>query len=147
MGSEKPEKFNWRSIFKTVTVKNQTRSQRRLFEELERQGVEQRERMTRELNTNLFGDKGKYEEEFIKKGDTPMPVLDIDRTQEITETPTTNEVPLIMNVKETAILLRVSAVQLYKLIKRNDIPYFSVGKSIRFNLERLEQWMLKQEIK
>jgi excisionase family DNA binding protein len=47
----------------------------------------------------------------------------------------------ILTVSEVSKYLHVSQVTVYRLLRRNDIPAFRIGKKWRFNLEDLDRWI------
>ena len=51
----------------------------------------------------------------------------------------------VLNINETANLLRVSVSTIRKLVKDNKIPYFRVAYHLYFNQDSLEQWVNTQE--
>jgi excisionase family DNA binding protein len=50
----------------------------------------------------------------------------------------------ILTVSEVSKYLHVSQVTVYRLIRRNDIPAFRIGKKWRFILEDLDRWIEKR---
>jgi len=51
----------------------------------------------------------------------------------------------VLNIKETANLLRVSVSTIRKLCKNNEIPHFRVAYHLYFNQESVEMWVKNQE--
>ena len=43
-----------------------------------------------------------------------------------------------LSVKEVAVYLRVNPMTVYRLKNRGELPYFNVGRSIRFRREDVE---------
>jgi excisionase family DNA binding protein len=50
----------------------------------------------------------------------------------------------VMTIKEVATYLRVHPCTLYRLLKRQGLPYFKVGSDYRFNREQIDAWRLRQ---
>jgi excisionase family DNA binding protein len=46
----------------------------------------------------------------------------------------------MMTLQETADYLRVTRSTIHRLLKRNQIPAFRIGRHWRFNLEELQRW-------
>lgn len=46
----------------------------------------------------------------------------------------------LMTLQETADYLRVTRSTIHRLLKRNQIPAFRIGRHWRFNLEEIENW-------
>ena len=46
----------------------------------------------------------------------------------------------LMTLQETADYLRVTRSTIQRLLKRNQIPAFRIGRHWRFNLEEIESW-------
>ena len=46
----------------------------------------------------------------------------------------------MMTLQETAEYLRVTRSTIHRLLKRNQIPAFRIGRHWRFNLEEIERW-------
>ena len=46
----------------------------------------------------------------------------------------------LMTLQETADYLRVTRSTIHRLLKRNQIPAFRIGRHWRFNLEEIESW-------
>jgi len=40
--------------------------------------------------------------------------------------------------------LRIHKSTLYRLIKRDEIPYFRIGSDYRFNREAIDEWMKRK---
>jgi putative molybdopterin biosynthesis protein len=53
----------------------------------------------------------------------------------------------ILTVTEIADYLKISRSMIYRLLKRGEIPGFKIGSDCRFNLDEIDQWLAKQEIK
>jgi nitrogen PTS system EIIA component len=51
-----------------------------------------------------------------------------------------------LTVREASALLNVSEKDLYRLIKRNEIPHFCLNKSILFNKTELLEWAIARSI-
>ena len=49
----------------------------------------------------------------------------------------------IMTSAEVAILLRVSRWSVYEMVKMRQIPYFKIGRSVRFRHSELIEWTKK----
>lgn len=47
----------------------------------------------------------------------------------------------VMTAQEVADLLRVSRWSVYEMVKRHDIPFFKVGRSVRFDRHSIEVWI------
>ena len=47
----------------------------------------------------------------------------------------------LINIKEAAEYLSVSAIYVYKLTSLKEIPYVRIGKRIMFKPSELEQWV------
>ena len=47
----------------------------------------------------------------------------------------------VLTLREVSEYLRVSRVTIYRLIKRKDLPAFCVGRSWRFKIEDLHNWI------
>jgi excisionase family DNA binding protein len=47
----------------------------------------------------------------------------------------------VLTLREVSEYLRVSRVTIYRLIKRKDLPAFCVGRSWRFKIEDLNNWI------
>lgn len=47
----------------------------------------------------------------------------------------------VMTAQEVADLLRVSRWSVYEMVKRHDIPFFKIGRSVRFNRADIVEWM------
>jgi excisionase family DNA binding protein len=46
----------------------------------------------------------------------------------------------VMTLQETADYLRVTRSTIHRLLKRNQIPAFRIGRHWRFNVEEIERW-------
>jgi excisionase family DNA binding protein len=53
----------------------------------------------------------------------------------------------MLTVTELADYLKISRSMIYRLLKRGEIPGFKIGSDWRFNLDEIDQWLAKQEIK
>lgn len=53
---------------------------------------------------------------------------------------------IVLNIRETASLLRVSVSTIRKLVKNNEIPHFRIAYHLYFNQETIEQWVKNQEM-
>ncbi len=53
--------------------------------------------------------------------------------------------PFLLTVPDVAIQLGVCRATVYNLIYRKQIPYLTVGSTIRFNPESLQRWMKQPE--
>lgn len=49
-----------------------------------------------------------------------------------------------LTVKGAAEYLSLSKETIYRLTKRNSIPYCRVGKLLRFNIKELDKWVLER---
>lgn len=47
----------------------------------------------------------------------------------------------VMTAQEVADLLRVSRWSVYEMVKRHDIPFFKVGRSVRFDRGDVGEWL------
>lgn len=48
---------------------------------------------------------------------------------------------MVLNATQTAEYLKISKWLVYESVKKNEIPYFKVGKAIRFRIEDLDKWI------
>ena len=48
--------------------------------------------------------------------------------------------PTLMTLQEVADYLRVTRSTIHRLLKRNQIPAFRIGRHWRFNTEEIETW-------
>lgn len=53
----------------------------------------------------------------------------------------------VLNIKETADLLRVSVSTIRKLVKNNELAHFRVAYRLFFTREAIEDFIRKQELK
>lgn len=53
----------------------------------------------------------------------------------------TNTSKLLLTVRETAELLSISERKLWNLTNENDIPSIRIGRSVRYSIEDLQQWI------
>jgi excisionase family DNA binding protein len=51
-----------------------------------------------------------------------------------------------MTLLEVAEYLRVTRSTIHRLLKRNQIPAFRIGRHWRFNLEEIENWCSSREL-
>ena len=47
----------------------------------------------------------------------------------------------IYNIKELSNYLKISPSEIRKLVRQNKIPYFRVGNRIKFEKERINEWI------
>jgi excisionase family DNA binding protein len=47
----------------------------------------------------------------------------------------------VLTVKELAFYLMCNSKTIYNLVENEEIPYFRIGRSIRFRLNQIEDWM------
>jgi excisionase family DNA binding protein len=52
----------------------------------------------------------------------------------------------VLKVGDLAPILAVSEDSLYRLVQMNRIPYFTIGKSIRFDPEIIAAWLEKKTL-
>ena len=50
----------------------------------------------------------------------------------------------LLTLKETADWLRCHNSSLYRMVKARSIPFFRVGTDLRFDPQRVQQWMIYQ---
>ena len=50
-----------------------------------------------------------------------------------------------MTLKEVAAFLRIHHVTLYRLVRRNEIPSFRIGRDYRFNREEIKKWIAEKQ--
>ncbi len=55
------------------------------------------------------------------------------------------EYPRVMTIPETAEFLRINRNTAYELARRADFPSFTVGRVIRVDRDRLEEWVQRQK--
>ena len=53
----------------------------------------------------------------------------------------------IFNLEELCKHLMISKSKLYKMVEHDKIPYFKVGRQIRFSKETIDRWIRSQEEK
>lgn len=53
----------------------------------------------------------------------------------------------VMTVKEVSDYLRIHPSTVYRLIKRRQIPAFRIGGDWRFNIEAIDDWRMRREVK
>jgi excisionase family DNA binding protein len=46
----------------------------------------------------------------------------------------------LMTLREVAAYLRVTRSTIHRMLKRNEIPAFRIGRHWRFNLEEIDNW-------
>jgi excisionase family DNA binding protein len=51
----------------------------------------------------------------------------------------------IMTISEVAELLKVHPITVYRLIKQGKLPYFRIGRVLRFDAGQLENWLLVKQ--
>lgn len=68
-------------------------------------------------------------ESELKVGHELFPELDYRRIKRI------------LTIKELARILQISVSQVYKLVERNEIPCYRIGRAIRFDYEDIEEWL------
>lgn len=51
----------------------------------------------------------------------------------------------VMTVNEVATYLRVHVSTIYRLMKRQRLPTFKIGRERRFNLESIDRWRVQVE--
>lgn len=47
----------------------------------------------------------------------------------------------VLTVKELATYLKCNSKTIYNMVESEQIPYFRVGRSIRFRIDSIEEWM------
>ena len=47
----------------------------------------------------------------------------------------------IYNIKELSNYLKISPSEIRKLVRQNQIPYFRVGNRIKFEKEKINEWI------
>ncbi len=52
----------------------------------------------------------------------------------------------LLAVGEVANYLHVSRSTIHRLLKRNEIPAFKVGRDWRFNVEEIDRWRVERQI-
>jgi excisionase family DNA binding protein len=50
----------------------------------------------------------------------------------------------LMTLQEVADYLRVTRATIHRMLKRNQIPTFRIGRHWRFNLEEIDNWCASQ---
>jgi len=53
----------------------------------------------------------------------------------------------ILTISEVAELLKVHPITVYRLIKQGKLPYFRIGRVLRFDADQLEDWLLVKQQK
>lgn len=56
-----------------------------------------------------------------------------------------NEKPSILTLDKVAAYLRVHPSTIYRLLKKNQLPGFKVGRDWRFNRESIDRWRAHAE--
>lgn len=56
------------------------------------------------------------------------------------KTPTENRQPLLLNDRQAALALSLSASTLYRLRREGRIPYVKFGRAVRYDVSALEAW-------
>lgn len=51
---------------------------------------------------------------------------------------------MVMNVAQCAEYLKISKWLVYESVKKNEIPYFKIGKAIRFRINELDNWIAQR---
>ena len=51
-----------------------------------------------------------------------------------------------LTIDEVAKYLRLNKMKLYRLAQHGDIPAYKFGREWRFRMDRIEQWVEKQEV-
>lgn len=52
----------------------------------------------------------------------------------------------IMNVHEVGQYLRCHQSTIYRLIKKDKLPYFKIGSDYRFDREQINRWMRESQV-
>jgi excisionase family DNA binding protein len=52
-----------------------------------------------------------------------------------------NEPAKLMTLQEVADYLRVTRSTIHRMMKRNEIPGFRIGRHWRFNLDEIDRWL------
>lgn len=50
-----------------------------------------------------------------------------------------------MTIEETSDYLRISKETIYRLAKKGELPASKIGNQWRFNLEKLENWLISKD--
>ena len=53
----------------------------------------------------------------------------------------------ILTLAEVSELLQVHPITVYRLIKQGKLPYFRIGRVLRFDADQLENWLLLKQQK
>jgi excisionase family DNA binding protein len=69
----------------------------------------------------------------LEKGETIVNIID------------SNERPPILTLENVAEYLRVHPSTIYRLLKRNQLPAFKLGRDWRFNQESIDRWRAEAE--
>ncbi|MEW6063242.1 MAG: helix-turn-helix domain-containing protein [Nanoarchaeota archaeon] len=51
-----------------------------------------------------------------------------------------------LTIKELSQMLNISIGSLYNMIYMKEIPYYKIGKRVRFNEEEIMNWLEKQKL-
>jgi excisionase family DNA binding protein len=54
--------------------------------------------------------------------------------------------PTLMTMQEVSDYLRVTRSTIHRMLKRNQIPAFRIGRHWRFNLEEINKWCASQAL-
>ena len=50
----------------------------------------------------------------------------------------------LLTKKELCDFLKISKSKIDIMMKENNIPYYKIGKNVRFNFDDLKQWLLEK---
>lgn len=53
----------------------------------------------------------------------------------------------LMTVKQLAVYLQVKEVTIRRRIMKKTIPYYKMGKLVRFDPDKIQHWLEQQEVK
>ena len=53
----------------------------------------------------------------------------------------------LLNINEASKYLGVTRGSLYQMVHRRNIPYVKIGKSLRFDIEKLDQYISERSVK
>ena len=53
----------------------------------------------------------------------------------------------LLTVKELSGIFNLKLATIYALAARDEIPYYRIGKSIRFNIEEIKVWLEQKKVK
>lgn len=70
----------------------------------------------------------------------------MEQTNVRLETPTAKPPKRFLNVKEVAAYLGVSRYTIFRLIRLREIPFIPFGRARRFDVQAIDQWLLKRTI-